>query len=106
MIITGGFNVYPSEVEHAIATLAAVQEVAMVGAPDPKWGEAITAVVVVRPGFTLTAEEVRAVCRQQLAPYKAPKRVEFWDTLPKSERGKILRRVVRDQYWAGRERQV
>ncbi len=106
MVVSGGFNIYPSEVEHVISTIRGVQEVAVVGIPNEQWGEAITAVVVLRPGYQLSAEEVISVCRNNLASYKSPKRVEFWEVLPKSERGKILRREIRAKYWNDRERKV
>lgn len=106
MIVSGGFNVYPTEVENAILTLVGVREAAVVGAPDDEWGEAVTAVVVVRPGHTVTVEDVLQACRANLASYKAPKAVHFVDDLPKSGVGKILRREVRQGFWAGRDRQV
>ncbi len=106
MIVSGGFNVYPTEVENAILTLVGVREAAVVGAPDDRWGEAVTAVVVVRPGHSVTAEEVIAACRENLAAYKAPKDVHFVDELPKSGVGKILRRDVRERFWAERQRRV
>ena len=106
MIVSGGFNVYPTEVESAILTLVGVREAAVVGAPDDDWGEAVTAVVVVRPGHSVTAEDVLQACRANLASYKAPKAVHFVEELPKSGVGKILRREVRQGFWVGRERQV
>ena len=106
MIVSGGFNVYPTEVENAILTLVGVREAAVVGAPDDRWGEAVTAVVAVRPGHTVTAEDVIAACRENLAAYKAPKDVHFVDELPKSGVGKILRRDVRERFWAERQRRV
>jgi acyl-CoA synthetase (AMP-forming)/AMP-acid ligase II len=106
MIITGGYNVYPAEVENAIARLEAVQEVAVVGAPDDQWGESVTAVVVARPGMTVSEEEVIAACTERLASYKKPRAVEFVDELPKTGSGKLMRRRVRDRYWAGRARSV
>ncbi|QEC50417.1 long-chain fatty acid--CoA ligase [Baekduia soli] len=106
MIVTGGYNVYPAEVENAIASLEAVQEVAVVGAPDEQWGEAVTAVVVPRPGMTVTEDEVVAACTERLAGYKKPRVVEFVDELPKTGSGKLMRRRVRDRYWAGQARRV
>ncbi|WP_354701593.1 Long-chain-fatty-acid--CoA ligase [Paraconexibacter sp. AEG42_29] len=104
MIVSGGFNVYPNEVEQAISALPGVLEVAVVGAPDDRWGEAIVAVVVPRPGVTLVPDAIIAGCREQIAGYKCPKSVEVWDEIPKSPRGKPLRRAVRDRFWqdAGR----
>lgn len=106
MIVSGGFNVYPNEVEHAISKLIGVQEVAVVGTPDDRWGEAVTAVVVRRVGYDVTEADVIQSCRASLASYKAPKQVLFWDTVPKSPVGKILRREVREVFWADRDRKV
>jgi long-chain acyl-CoA synthetase len=106
MIITGGFNVYPREVENAISTLDGVAEVAVIGVPDEKWGEAITAIVVAAPGAGLDEAAVVAHCRAEIAGYKVPKRVEFIDELPKSGSGKVQKRQMRDTRWAGRERVI
>src|SRR5437867_5264399 len=107
MIVTGGENVYSGEVEAVIYTHPAVREVAVFGIPDPKWGEIVNAVVVLKPEKKLTAEELIAYCRRSLASYKIPRRVEFSDTeLPKSGSGKILKRVLRDRFWIHQERAV
>ncbi|ODQ94369.1 acyl-CoA synthetase [Mycolicibacterium holsaticum] len=98
MIITGGENVYPREVEDVIARLPALSEVAVIGLPDDRWGEAVTAVVVPRAGQTLTAEDVRCLCRESLAGYKVPKRIEFADVLPRNAAGKVLKACLRDRY--------
>lgn len=95
MIVTGGYNVYPAEVENAIATLPAVQEVAVVGVPNSTWGEAITAFVVVRERFTLTEAEVLGACRTQLAGYKKPRSIHFVPELPKTASGKLKKRELR-----------
>jgi long-chain acyl-CoA synthetase len=104
MIISGGFNVYPREVERIIESHAGVQEVAVIGVPDDVWGEVVTAVVVPRSGARLTAETLIELCKTHIASYKSPKAVHFVDDLPKSFQGKILKRVLREQY--GRERPV
>jgi len=107
MIVTGGENVYSGEVEAFIYTHPAVHEVAVFGIPDPKWGELVMAYVVLKPGKTLSAEELIAYCRQSLANYKIPRRVEFSDTeLPKSGSGKILKKVLRERFWTHQERAV
>ena len=107
MIVTGGENVYSGEVEAVIYTHPAVREVAVFGIPDPKWGEIVKAVVVLKPGETLTAEELIAYCRQSLANFKVPRSIEFSDTeLPKSGSGKILKRVLRERFWIHQERAV
>jgi acyl-CoA synthetase (AMP-forming)/AMP-acid ligase II len=106
MIISGGFNVYSSEVEQALAAHPAVHEAAVIGVPDDDWGEAVRAVVVKRPATAVTAAELIAWCKQRLGSVKSPKAVDFVDELPRSQRGKILKRVLRDPHWAGRDRQV
>jgi long-chain acyl-CoA synthetase len=106
MIITGGFNVYPREVENAISTIPGVREVAVVGAPDEKWGEVITAVIAREPGADLEADAVIAHCRGSIGGFKVPKRVEFVEELPKSGVGKILKVQIREELWADRERRV
>jgi acyl-CoA synthetase (AMP-forming)/AMP-acid ligase II len=100
MIISGGNNVYPREVEEALITHPSVAGVCVVGIPDEYWGEAVHAVVVLEPGSTATAKELIDHCSRFLAGYKKPKDVEFVDDLPTSAYGKILRREVRARYWA------
>jgi acyl-CoA synthetase (AMP-forming)/AMP-acid ligase II len=106
MIISGGFNVYPSEVEQVIYKHPAILEVCVLGVPDEKWGEAIKAVVVLKQGATLTEEELVNHCAQSLGGFKKPRSVDFVTELPKNPNGKIARRVVKDKYWAGKERRV
>ncbi|MHB1593282.1 MAG: class I adenylate-forming enzyme family protein [Streptosporangiaceae bacterium] len=101
MIVTGGYNVYPREVEDALHAHPAVAECAVVGAPDERWVEAVTAFVVLRPGAVVTGPELTGHVRARLAGYKVPKRVEFVDAIPKSTVGKILRRELRDPLWPG-----
>lgn len=100
MIITGGYNVYPREVEDALASHPAVAECAVVGAPDDKWVEAVTAFVTVKPDAQTTETELIEHVRAQIAAHKAPKSVRFVDAIPKSAVGKILRRALRDPLWA------
>src|SRR5712691_2764449 len=105
MIVTGGENVYSAEVEAVIYTHPAVREVAVFGIPDPKWGELVMACVVLKPGKTLSADELITYCRRSLANYKIPRRVEFSDTeLPKSGSGKILKKVLSERFWTHQER--
>ena len=106
MIITGGFNVYPREVEEVLYQHPAVLEAAVVGVPDEKWGEAVRAVVALRPGQLATPEELLAFARERLAPFKVPKAVEVLSTLPKTPVGKISRRDVKARYWTGQERMI
>lgn len=106
MIITGGFNVYATEVEGAIAHHPAVLMSAVVGIPHEEWGEAVHAEVVLREGMEATEDEIRALVRGKLGKYQAPKSVTFVDELPLSAVGKVLRRDVRDKYWIGQDKQV
>lgn len=106
MIVSGAENVYPAEVENAVYGHPAVQEVAVIGVPDEKWGEAVKAIVVPKPGLTPDAEDIIAFARTRIAGFKVPKSVEFVNALPRGPSGKILRRVLREPYWAGRARQV
>lgn len=104
MIISGGFNVYPAEVENILMEHPAVFEAAVISVPDDKWGEAVKAVVVTKADTT--EEELVEHCSKRLARFKAPRSVDFVDALPKSAVGKTLRRVVKERYWKGQERRV
>ena len=95
MLISGGYNVYPREIEDVLQAHEGVVEAAVVGLPDEKWGDRVHAVVAGRT--ELDPDAVRQFCRERLAGYKCPKSVEVWDTLPKSGAGKLLRRAVRDR---------
>jgi acyl-CoA synthetase (AMP-forming)/AMP-acid ligase II len=106
MIVTGGENVYPTEVEAVLYQHPAVQECIVASAPDEKWGERVQAAVVLRQGQQLTEEDLLAFCRDRLAHYKCPKRIELRTTLPKSLVGKLLRKDVRNDFWGGAERQI
>ena len=106
MIISGGFNIYPTEIEQVVSAHPAVQDCSVVGVPDEKWGEAVTAVVQLKPGASVTAEEIIAYCRARLGAIQTPKRVEFWPDLPRSPVGKVLKREIRDKFWQGRDRAV
>jgi acyl-CoA synthetase (AMP-forming)/AMP-acid ligase II len=97
MILTGGENVYSREVEEVLYTHPAVSEAAVIGLPDPTWGERVTAVVVLRPGAAATDKEIMATARDRLAGFKTPKQVVFIDELPKNVSGKILKRELRDR---------
>lgn len=100
MIISGGVNIYPAEVEAALQTHPAVQDCAVVGVPDAEWGEVVKAVVQLRPGFSATAEELIDHCARRLADYKRPRSVDFVDELPRDAAGKLLKRRIRERYWA------
>jgi long-chain acyl-CoA synthetase len=102
MIISGGENVYSAEVENAISLIPGVGEVAVIGVPDEQWGERVHAIIVAKPGVTLTADDVMTHCRDQIAGYKCPKSVDFRATaLPLSGAGKVLKRELREPYWKG-----
>ena len=100
VIITGGFNVYPSDVEAALVRHPAVQQCVVFGVPDDKWGEAVTATVVLRPGARAAEAEIIAFAKQAVGSVKAPKRVHFSDTLPISGVGKVMRRIAREAVMA------
>ena len=106
MIITGGENVYPAEVESAIYGHPQVLEVAVIGVPDPKWGEAVKAVCVPKPGMTIDADDVIGWAREKIAAFKVPKSIDIIEALPRNASGKILRKDLRAPYWAGYDRQV
>jgi long-chain acyl-CoA synthetase len=106
MIISGGENIYPAEVESAVYGHPHVAEVAVIGVPDDKWGEAVKAVVAPKPGVTPDADDIIAFARTRIAGFKAPKSVDFVTALPRNASGKILRRELRAPYWEGRERLV
>jgi fatty-acyl-CoA synthase len=106
MIISGGENIYPAEVESALCDHPAVAEVAVIGVPDDVWGEAVKAVVALKPGASLNATDLMCFARERIAGFKSPKSIDFIAALPRNASGKILRRQLRDPYWAGKERQV
>lgn len=106
MIISGGENVYPAEVESAIYGHPDIAEVAVIGIPDAKWGEAVKACCVAKPGCTIDPDSVIAHVRERLAGYKVPKSVDVIEALPRNPTGKVLRRELRAPYWEGQERQV
>lgn len=106
MIVTGGENVYSAEVENAVAAHPGVAACAVIGVPDPDWGERVHAVIVAKPGFHLAAAEIREHVKTLIAGYKAPRSVEFIDALPVSGAGKIQKHELRKKYWADADRQV
>jgi acyl-CoA synthetase (AMP-forming)/AMP-acid ligase II len=106
MIISGGLNVYPAEVEAAIHRHPAVSDVAVIGVPSERWGEEVKAYVVARQDTHVTAADIIEHCRAQLAGYKKPSSVEFVSVLPRGSTGKVLKRELREPHWAGRDRLV
>ncbi len=106
MIISGGFNIYPREVEDVLTAHPAVAEAVVIGVPDDLWGEAVKAMVVLKPGMRVSAEEIIQFCKDNLASYKKPQSVEFIDEVPKNSVGKVDRRALKKPFWAGYERRV
>jgi acyl-CoA synthetase (AMP-forming)/AMP-acid ligase II len=106
MIVSGGENVYPREVENALFEHPDIVDAAAIGVPDSKYGETVMAFVVARPGATLGTEDVSAHCRAHLAGYKIPRRVEFCEALPRNASGKVLKTELRAPYWEGHTRNV
>ncbi len=106
MIVSGGENIYPAEIESALFGHPAVADVAVIGVPDERWGEAVKAVVVRKPDVDVTQGELIDWARERIAGYKLPKSVDFLDALPRNPTGKILKRELRKTYWANQQRQV
>ncbi|MBP1325828.1 acyl-CoA synthetase (AMP-forming)/AMP-acid ligase II [Leucobacter exalbidus] len=106
VIITGGFNVYSAEVERRILAFPGIAECAVLGIPDPKWGESVTALIEPIPGNNIVIDELRAFCREALGPVKTPKTFIVRDSLPRSAVGKILKRELRQEFWSANERMV
>jgi long-chain acyl-CoA synthetase len=106
MIVSGGENIYPAEIENALMSHPAVADVAVIGVPHEKWGETVKAIVVLAPDTSAGPDELIAHCRERLARFKCPTSVDFVDVLPRNPSGKILKRELREPYWAGRERRI
>jgi long-chain acyl-CoA synthetase len=106
MIVSGGENIYPAEVENALMGHADIADAAVIGVPDDKWGEAVKACVVLKPGASCTADDIISFCKTRIASYKCPKTVDLIPALPRNPSGKVLRRELREPYWAGKERRV
>ncbi|MFH1134905.1 MAG: long-chain-fatty-acid--CoA ligase [Pseudomonadota bacterium] len=106
MIVTGGENVYPKEVEDVLYQHPAVAMAAVVSAPDRKWGERVQAAVVLKPGEVVTEQDLIAHCKARLAGYKCPKAIEFWERIPTTPVGKILRKDVKKKYWEDHDRSI
>lgn len=106
MVISGGFNVYPSEVESVLYQHEGVQDACVIAIPDDKWGEAVAAHVVLKPGHSLDRGRLDAFCRERLAGFKRPRHIEFVTDLPKNPNGKVMRKTVQAPYWTGHDRKV
>jgi long-chain acyl-CoA synthetase len=109
MIISGGVNIYPAEIESVLVTHPKVKDVAVFGIPHDDWGEEVKAVVEVQEGVMTGAELTREIfdyCKERLAKYKWPKSIEYTEALPREDNGKLYKRKLRDPYWAGRARAI
>jgi long-chain acyl-CoA synthetase len=106
MIISGGENIYPAEIENVLMTHPSVFDCAIIGVPDLVWGEAVKGCVVLKPGVAASAQEIIAWLRGRIAHYKCPKSVDFVEELPRNPSGKVLKRILREPFWKGRERAV
>jgi long-chain acyl-CoA synthetase len=106
MIVSGGENVYPAEIENALMSHPAIADVAVIGVPDDRWGETVKAIVVVKPGTSTDAAGVIAFARARLAHFKCPTSVDFATTLPRNPSGKLLKRELREPYWTGHARRI
>jgi acyl-CoA synthetase (AMP-forming)/AMP-acid ligase II len=106
MIVSGGENVYPAEVENALFAHEAVGDVAVIGVPDDKWGEAVKAIIVLKPNSEANEADIISHCRDKIAGYKVPKSIDFTDVLPRNPSGKLLKRELRKPYWEGKTRQI
>jgi acyl-CoA synthetase (AMP-forming)/AMP-acid ligase II len=104
--VSGGFNVFSAEVEQIVLAHPSVAQCAVIGVPDDKWGEAVTAVIELKPGRELDSDQLIAECKAKLGSVKSPKHVYVWDSLPRSAVGKILKREIRQTFWAGRARAI
>ena len=106
MIISGGVNIYPAEIEDVLHRHPKILDVAVFGVPDDDWGERVHAAVQLRPGESLAPEEVIAFARARIAGYKVPREVSFHESFPRDSAGKLVKRVLREPYWAGRATRV
>jgi long-chain acyl-CoA synthetase len=106
MVISGGVNIYPAEIEHVLITLPGVADCAVVGIPDEEYGEALAAQVVAEAGARLDPELIRKELGERIAGYKVPRRIDIVDTLPRDDNGKVQKRRIRDAYWSGKARRI
>jgi long-chain acyl-CoA synthetase len=103
MIVSGGTNIYPAEVEGVILQMEGIADVGVIGVPDEKWGEQVKAVVVLKPSYSVREDEIISFCKERLAGFKVPKSVDYVDSIPRSLIGKMLKKDLRKKYWEGRD---
>ncbi len=106
MVISGGVNIYPAEIEHVLITLPGIIDCAVVGIPDEEYGESLAAQVIAEAGATLDAETIRKALAERIAGYKVPRRIDIVEALPRDDNGKVQKRKIRDAYWSGRSRRI
>jgi acyl-CoA synthetase (AMP-forming)/AMP-acid ligase II len=106
MVISGGVNIYPAEIEAVLSAHPAVADVAVIGVPDDQWGESVKAIIELRSGANVTEEEIIVFCGERLADYKKPRSVDFVDALPRNPAGKLLKTIIRKPYWEGVGRRI
>jgi acyl-CoA synthetase (AMP-forming)/AMP-acid ligase II len=106
MIISGGVNIYPAEIEDALHRHPAIEDAAVFGVPDAEWGERVHAAVLLRRGMSASERDVIDFCRARVADYKAPREVSFHEDFPRDTAGKLVKRLLREPYWAGRQTRV
>ena len=106
MIVSGGENIYPAEVEGVLAACSGIAEVAVIGIPDERWGEAVKALIIPQPGSQISARDISDYAHQHMARFKCPKSIDFVESIPRTASGKILKKVLREPYWAGFDRRV
>ena len=106
MVISGGANIYPAEIEHVLITLPGIADCAVVGIPDEEFGEALAAQVVVEAGMTLDADAIRKALSERIAGFKVPRRIDIVEALPRDDNGKLQKRRIRDAYWSGKSRRI
>ena len=106
MIVSGGMNIYPAEIEAVMIGHPKIAEVAVIGVPDEKWGQSVKALIIAAPGMDVTEEEIIEWCRGKMAGYRIPRSVDFVSEFPKTPTGKIKKKVLREQYWKDADRKI
>jgi len=106
MIISGGENIYPAEIEEVLYSHPKIFEAAVIGIPDERWGESVKALVILMEGESTTEDEIIEFCKKRLGGFKVPRSISFLTEFPKTTSGKILKRILREEYWKGKEVKV